>query len=270
MGERPLAVCRAAVAACPGRVRVTESCPLQFTCAPEAPESSDGDSVDEVCATRITDPSCPNASTPEDCRAVAVGCLGRVLVSTRCPYEYTCDREDPTRSSSPEESRASLPREVAALVSRVPPSMAHPVAYRFAEGIELIGYEVRQGGAEVDALAAGSPFVVTLLWHATSSPPHRHYRLFTHVVDAEDRNRMNIDANGPLRRGDGYPPERWRAGEYILDPIEAELPADWGSAEMQLYVGVHDTDNDARLAIERGPTDGEDRLHVITLPVRGD
>ena len=55
MGERPLAVCRAAVAACPGRVRVTESCPLQFTCAPEAPESSDGDSVDEGCATRITD-----------------------------------------------------------------------------------------------------------------------------------------------------------------------------------------------------------------------
>src|SRR5262249_16708230 len=87
---------------------------------------------------------------------------------------------------------------------------------------------------------------------------------FTHVSDAAGASRVNADSDGLVR--ELYPPGKWKAGEYIKDVQTINLPADWGSPQATLFVGLWNGPH--RLHITQGPNDGEDCVRALSVPTQ--
>ena len=88
------------------------------------------------------------------------------------------------------------------------------------------------------------------------------WKLFTHVTDTQNTNRLNEDSNGVVR--ELYPPGSWKPGEYIRDEQQMTLPSDWDDARATIYVGLWNGPH--RLRITSGPSDGENRARVMAIP----
>jgi hypothetical protein len=161
------------------------------------------------------------------------------------------------------EQQPELTREqreaIRGLVSREAPSPQHEIDAAFDGRVRLIGYDV-----STETVTPGQPFTVTWYWHAQRELG-AGWQLFTHLADGRGENRINEDHNGPIRQN--YQPARWRAGEYITDRQTITLPHDWNSDRLVIYVGIWNGPH--RLAVTRGPNDGENRVRALSLPVAG-
>ena len=157
-----------------------------------------------------------------------------------------------------EELTAAERGRVQAYVGTTPTEPSHPLDIAFGEGIELIGYDVSS-----EEWTPGSELRITWHWKVTS-PPGPGWRLFTHL-EGQGMEMSNHDGGGAVRRL--YPPARWGAGEYIRDEQRVTLPANWGAAEAAFYLGFWRGSD--RLAITRGPQDGDNRARAMTMPVTG-
>jgi hypothetical protein len=143
------------------------------------------------------------------------------------------------------------------LVSHEAPHPEHALRVRFEDKVELLGYDL-----EPEMAVPGQPLQVTFYWKAVRALDSG-WRLFTHVEDGRRGPMINADGEGDARRS--YPPDRWRAGEYVRDPITVTLPASWASHEAIVYVGLWN--GPRRMSILSGPKDDADRARAVTIPV---
>lgn len=144
-------------------------------------------------------------------------------------------------------------------ILREAPSPQHTLDVSFENRARLIGYDIDR-----ETVVPGQAFTITWYWHAQRRLDDG-WQLFTHLVDSRGENRMNEDGTGPVRQL--YQPGRWSEGEYIRDPQTITLPADWNSDEVVFYLGLWNGPN--RLAVTRGPNDGENRARGATIRVSG-
>ncbi len=144
----------------------------------------------------------------------------------------------------------------AELHSTVAPTPQHPLHARFADRVELIGYDV-----DAEAWTTGQTLRVTWYWHVLR-PVEPGWRLFTHLADDSGATQANIDDAGETRRL--LPPERWPSGSYVRDVQEFPLPAEWSAPHATLYLGLWK--GDERLEVTEGPSDGARRVPALTLP----
>lgn len=144
-------------------------------------------------------------------------------------------------------------------VSNQAPTPEHPLEIEFENGVRLIGYDV-----DPDNVTTNSEFTITWHWHATEDLDDG-WQLFTHVAKSNGENALNQDGVGIIR--ELYQPGRWEAGQYIRDRQTVTLPADWGSDTAVFYLGLWNGPH--RLAIRRGPDDGDNRVRAASLQVGG-
>lgn len=131
---------------------------------------------------------------------------------------------------------ATLRRD--ALPAPAPPSDLR----RFEDGIALAGAELSPAAGR-----PGAPVSLVLDWIA-ERPPIRGYSVFVHVRDASGATRFQRD------RAPGFPTDRWRAGDRVLDYHRLELPANLPAGDYQLVVGLYLVSSGQRLVVASDPT----------------
>ncbi len=141
-------------------------------------------------------------------------------------------------------------------VSKTPTKPEHPLDIKFGDKVTLIGYDITS-----DKLESGKGLSVTWHWRVDKSI-EPGFRLFTHMADAEDVSRINLDMNGIIRQA--FQPPGWDPGTYIQDPQVIMLPPDWKSPKVTFYMGFWK--GESRLSVT-GPNDGQNRARVLTLDV---
>ncbi len=153
-------------------------------------------------------------------------------------------------------SKAS--QELAAqIVSHSAPKPQHPLDIRFEDKVRLLGYDLSSPQAH-----EGQSLTVTWYWQV-DAPLGDGWKIFTHLADAAKANRVNLDAQRPLR--EVYPAAQWKKGDFIKDVQEITLPANWHSNAALFYVGFWR--GDKRLRVTRGPNDGKNRAQALRVPV---
>ena len=149
---------------------------------------------------------------------------------------------------------------VARLIDSAPPAkIEHRLNVDFDGAVELLGYDLDR-----PEVHPGDELTVTWHWRCLGAPG-AGWRLFTHVVDGDDRSRINQDEVGPIR--EHFQPEHWRPGLYIRDPQRIRVPRSWKSKVVDLRVGLWRGDD--RMSIESGPEDGADRARGPVVRVVG-
>jgi len=155
------------------------------------------------------------------------------------------------------ELTASERAQLREYVTRRRPRPQHPLAVRFGNAVELIGYDV-----DVASWTPGSKVRFTWYWHALADVEDG-YRAFTHVGDGTGDHRFGADNEGFVR--EIYPVGRFERGDYVRDVQDITLPPDFQAALATVYLGVYRAE-DGRMRITRGQNDSDDRARVVELP----
>lgn len=166
---------------------------------------------------------------------------------------YACVEDVP--DLSPEERR-----ELSEYILDAAPEPEHTMEIQFGDRVRLIGYDTT-----ADEITPGEPFRVTFYWQVLRTMGGGWIQ-FTHVADGSGESRINRDEGNGIRQR--YAARRWHGGEWIADPVEVTIPADWGSDRAVFYVGFWREDDGARLDVTSGPEDGTDRGEAASIPVR--
>jgi cellulose/xylan binding protein with CBM9 domain len=113
---------------------------------------------------------------------------------------------------------------------RAPQKIEHRLDADFDGKLMLLGYDLVG-----DKVKPGGIIKVTWYWQvkAVTGPG---WRLFTHVLDANEKSRINRDKIGPIRKN--FQPEHWKPGMFIQDIQEIKLPNSWDSDAVDLRVGL--------------------------------
>jgi 4-amino-4-deoxy-L-arabinose transferase-like glycosyltransferase len=120
-----------------------------------------------------------------------------------------------------------------------------PVSATFDDRLDLTGFWKPAAGF------AGDWFYAILEW-TPRRPLDADYKVFVHVVDADNRMRFQSDTQ-PLTAL--LPMSRWIPGQPMRDAHAVVIPADLPDGDYRVLVGVYDPDaGGARLPV-RGPGD---------------
>jgi hypothetical protein len=140
------------------------------------------------------------------------------------------------------------------------PIIANRQSARFADGIELVGYDLGPNPGK-----AGQPETLTLDW-ASRARPTADYTVFVHLVDQSGRLVGQADAP-PI--GGKYPTSVWDSGEIFADshviPLDPQLPA----GVYRFEIGLYQPATGQRLPIlDPNGTPAGDQVVVGNLEVR--
>lgn len=149
---------------------------------------------------------------------------------------------------------------VAAYVSERAPTPEHVLDVHFGTKVRLLGYDLHS-----EDWGPGETLRVTWYWKSEEALG-AGWRLFTQIVSEEPPRTVDQDGNGTLRWL--YAPDRWRAGQFIEDTQELNLPKDWEADEATLYVGL--THRGERLLIDSDASGEQDRARGPTVQTQGD
>lgn len=136
------------------------------------------------------------------------------------------------------------------------PQVDDPIQAMFGSTIQLYSYQTAQTATAVE---------IELVWQALQ-PPSENYRLFVHLLDANEQIVAQID---PIPGGDLRPTKGWRTNEVLPDSHLLPLPADLAAGEYTLWLGLWQPDSGARLPItvaDQPLADG--RLQLGTVVIR--
>jgi hypothetical protein len=154
----------------------------------------------------------------------------------------------------------------AQILTEVPASMQTRVDADLDGRLDLVGYDLQ---AEKDAqgrLIPGRTITVTWYWRC-KEPLEEGWKLFTHVADDTGANRVPGDERGLIRQH--YPPSLWQRGEVIVDRQDLQIPADFNSKTLTIYVGAWFGPH--RLPVRNNaPSDGTGRVRIGPFPVQYD
>lgn len=129
-----------------------------------------------------------------------------------------------------------------------PPAIVYPTT--FADGIELLGYDLRQ-----DRIQGESVLTVALYWQATATPT-QPYTVFVQLLDANGAFVTGFD-NPPCHRT--CPTDVWQRGEFLRDEYQLAIEGLDNSSPFQLQIGMYNGEG-TRLDVLAGPYAGEDRV----------
>jgi hypothetical protein len=117
------------------------------------------------------------------------------------------------------------------------PDVDETVEARFADMIELAGYDLTHGKETLR---------LTLYWRALTTPD-RHYMFFVHLADPESGKPVSqVDT---MPKGFTYPTAQWAPGEVIIDEIELSTE-DVAAGSYDLAIGWYDPETRQRLQAE--------------------
>lgn len=123
------------------------------------------------------------------------------------------------------------------------PNPQTPVAARFGDAIELVGYDLPNVKFQ-----RGEPLRLGLDWHAIK-PTDKPYTAFVHLLDANGKVIGQVDAQ-PLN-GDA-PTDGWQPNEYLVDPYTFQIAPDALRGAASLEVGFYDPATGQRLPVVDG------------------
>jgi mannosyltransferase len=109
------------------------------------------------------------------------------------------------------------------------------------------------------AYAGGDIVPLELVWVATN-PPQANYKVFVHLVDAQ--NHIVAQHDGEPQNGFS-PTTHWQPGEEISDKIGVSLPLGIPPGEYSIVAGLYRGDTGERLKLK----DGTDALNLGALTV---
>lgn len=157
-----------------------------------------------------------------------------------------------------------------AIVLGAPPDRLRPLGAVLEERLEAIGWQlVDESGRSIDAVPRGSRKahvrIIVRVPHAASGVAASlgGYCTFLHVDHAPSRFSAE-------HRELPYPMSLWRPGDVVVDDYEVKLPPHFraGSYRMFWGVGALPCEDDRRMHITSGPSDGRDRVPAGDLEVR--
>jgi hypothetical protein len=185
----------------------------------------------------------------------------RVLVTALALSVVTTACVDDAPELSPDERR-----ELEDYLLDEAPTPEHPLEIQFGDRLRLIGYDT-----SADEITPGEPFTVTWYWQVQRTVGGG-WMLFTHIDDdGEGESVRNADGVGetvssaPIR--ERYAANRWRGGEWIRDTEVLTLPREWSTDRAHFYIGFWRPDDENRLEVTSGPSDGTNRAEAATIPV---
>src|SRR5262245_25023725 len=116
---------------------------------------------------------------------------------------------------------------------------------------------------DTDVVEPGKPFTITIYWKV-NQPVTDGWRMFFHVNGVQKSQFINHD-HTPL--GGKYPVSQWKAGEILRDVYKVALPPNFDSPDVSIYTGLWK--GPLRMKVTSGPSDGENRVLLAKLPVKG-
>jgi len=141
------------------------------------------------------------------------------------------------------------------------PDNAKKIDANFENKIHLVGVR-----AEPENAPPGTEVKLTFYWRC-DEPIEPGWALSTHVQHEGFERPDNLDAAGPLREWkDGqqiFGPSRWERGKIYVDEQTYRMPTDLKGPDSLVYLSIWK--NDARLRIQSGPTDGQNRVIAAKL-----
>jgi 4-amino-4-deoxy-L-arabinose transferase-like glycosyltransferase len=119
----------------------------------------------------------------------------------------------------------------------------------FGESLALVGYERLQ-----QCTAPGDLLALLTYWHVETSPS-TPLKTFVHLLGGSET---------PIAQHDGLgsPPQRWAAGDLVVQKHTIPIPDDLAPGQYQLQMGLYDPTTNARL-----PVSAADRLLIYPLEV---
>ena len=145
------------------------------------------------------------------------------------------------------------------IVRTVPPEPEYHVYANLENKVEYIGYSL-ETKHEADWAGALEKFVYTSYWHCTDKIPGS-YKFFIHV------DGFGLRLNGDHEPLEGlYPTRYWRAGDYLMDRFEMQVPIHFRAGDYTIYVGLFQ--GERRLKQVAGPTSGDNRIQGGILRVK--
>jgi hypothetical protein len=130
------------------------------------------------------------------------------------------------------------------------------VPIRFANRVELLGYEVLNGGE----VAPGDEITVLTYWRV-NEPGSPAGITFLHVLGPDGAVVAGYD-------GFGAPPNRWRAGDVVVQVHQFALPADLSPGRYPLELGWYERDAGARWTVTLAEGGQVDRVLLRALEAR--
>ncbi|MCX7838989.1 MAG: hypothetical protein N2559_05985 [Anaerolineae bacterium] len=106
--------------------------------------------------------------------------------------------------------------------------ITHPFTATFDDSIELLGYDL-----DTRAVKPGETLRVALYWRALA-PMHESYRVFVHVVGAENRRAGGVDVI-PARGA--FHTVYWKPGDMLRDIVQIPIAPDASPGKYTLQVG---------------------------------
>ena len=139
-------------------------------------------------------------------------------------------------------------------------AIQHPLHADLGDQVRLLGYAL---GPE--RVAPGDTLLLTLYWQALS-PVAERYTVFTHLLDASEQIRAQMDSEP---QGGSLPTDRWTVGQVVRDNYALTVSADTTPGPHVLEVGMYLLETLERLPV-RDPDSGAplgDRVLLGTIEV---
>lgn len=138
------------------------------------------------------------------------------------------------------------------------PPISHPYAARFADSIELLGYDL----AAPQPLKPHDQVRLTLYWRALK-PMSTSYTVFTHLINRENKiygQRDKLPLDGARQT------TSWSPGEIFTDNYEFEVADAAPSGAYQIEIGLYNGADFVRLpAFDAGGSPAGDRILIGDL-----
>ncbi|MCP4676029.1 MAG: hypothetical protein GY854_11090 [Deltaproteobacteria bacterium] len=126
---------------------------------------------------------------------------------------------------------ANKNQKVAKNVLKKPPEkIDHPTDANFDGKVILLGYDL-----EKDLIQPDGYVEVTWYWKVKETPGPG-WRLFTHMLNADGKSKVNRDKVGIVRKN--FQPEHWKSGMIIKDTQRLHVPKSWKSDFVELRTGL--------------------------------
>lgn len=138
------------------------------------------------------------------------------------------------------------------------PATAVSAPAQFAEGIQLLGYELSE-----KLFAPGTAVCTTLYWTTTTSLA-TDYTVFLHFTAADGF--VNAQRDNPPALGFS-PTSQWLPGEIIADMHCLQIPT-VQPGDYHLKLGLYNPETNSRLPLlTTSQITGDDALNLVTLPI---
>jgi hypothetical protein len=145
-----------------------------------------------------------------------------------------------------------------------PPTMQRPLDVDFDGKLSAKGWEIVEvDGTKVSHVAPRSTFHLKIAL-GVDQAPGAGYCTFIHLEHSPTR--MTAEHKDFAT----YPMGLWQHGDVVMDDFEIKLSPQFGPGRYTLYygVGLLPCEDDKRLAVKRGPSDGHDRVRMGDVEVR--